>query len=59
MIDIFLYKIEFYYMCVKLPPRDLKSGPYPSHSTNIYTCEMTIASKVCSGIMIVTNRHLL
>ena len=25
-------------MCVKLPLRDLNSGPYPRHPTSTYTC---------------------
>ena len=33
-------------MCVKLPPGDLNPDPYPPHSTNIYTCRVTIAPKM-------------
>ena len=35
------------YMCVKLPPGDLNSDFYLSHLTNIYTCGVTIALRVC------------
>ena len=38
-------------MRVKLPPRDLNPGPYPSHSINTYTYGVTIASMVCGGEM--------
>ena len=37
------------YMCVKLPLRDLNPGSYLSHSTSNYTCEVTIAPRVCGG----------
>ena len=33
-------------MCMKLIFRDLNLNFYPSHLTNIYTCEMTIAIKM-------------
>ena len=33
------------YMCVKLPLEDLNLGPYYPHSTNTYTCGVTIAQK--------------
>ena len=36
-------------MCVKLPYRDLNPDPYPSNPINIYTCEVTIAPRVCGG----------
>ena len=36
-------------MCMKLPPGDLNSGPYPSHPTSIYTCGVTTAPRVCGG----------
>ena len=36
-------------MCVKLPPGNLNTGPYPSHSTNTYTCEVIIAPKEYGG----------
>ena len=32
---------------MKLPLGDLNPGPYSSHPTNTYTCEVTIAPKVC------------
>ena len=38
-------------MCVKLFLRDLNPNPYPSHPTNTYTCGVTIALRVCSGII--------
>ena len=37
-------------MCVKFPPGDLNPDPYPPHPTNIYTCEMTTALRICGGI---------
>ena len=36
-------------MCVKFPPKDLNSGPYPSHPTSTYTCGVTTALRVCDG----------
>ena len=36
-------------MCVKLLPRDLNSGSFPSDPTNTYTCEVTTTSRVCGG----------
>ena len=42
-------------MCVKLPPRNLNLNPYPPHSTNIYTCRVTITLRVCGGIKIDNN----
>ena len=59
MIYIFLYKIEFYYMCVKLPPRDLNLNPSLSHSTITYTCEVTITPMVYSGRNIYFVNHYL
>ena len=38
-------------MCVKLPLKDLNSGPYPPHSISTYTCGVTIVPRVCG------NRH--
>ena len=32
---------------MKLPFGDLNPGPYSSHPTSTYTCEVTIAPKVC------------
>ena len=32
---------------MKLSPRDLNPSPYPPHPTSTYTCEVTIAPKVC------------
>ena len=32
---------------MKLPPENLNSGHYPSHPTNIYTCRVTTAPRVC------------
>ena len=40
------------YMCVKLPPKNLNSDPYPPHSTSTYTYRVTIAPKVCGGKII-------
>ena len=34
---------------MKLPLGDLNLGHYPPHPTSTYTCEMTIAPRVCSG----------
>ena len=42
-------------MCVKLPLRDLNPGPYPPHSTSIYTCRVTTTPMVCSGRKLTTN----
>ena len=38
-------------MCVKLSLRNLNHGPYPHtpHLTSTYTCEMTIAPRICGG----------
>ena len=36
-------------MCVKLPPRDLNIDPYSPHSTNTYTCGVTIVPRMCGG----------
>ena len=36
-------------MCVKFPPRNLNPGRYPLHSTNTYTCGVTITPRVCGG----------
>ena len=36
-------------MCVKLPSRDINSGPCPPHLTSSYTCKVTNAPRVCSG----------
>ena len=36
-------------MYVKLPSGDLNPNPYPLHLTSIYTCEVTIAPRVCDG----------
>jgi len=42
-------------MCIKLPPEDLNSDPYPPHPTNIYICGVTTAPRVCSGKVAVLN----
>ena len=34
-------------MCVKLPLKDLNSGPYPPHSISTYTCGVIIALRLC------------
>ena len=34
-------------MCVKFSLGDLNPGPCPPHSTSTYTCEVTIAQKMC------------
>ena len=36
-------------MCVNLHFWDLNLGIYPPHPTNVYTCRVTIAPRVCSG----------
>ena len=36
-------------MCVKLSPRDLNTGHYPSHSIITYTCEVIITPRECGG----------
>ena len=35
-------------MCMKFkfPPKDFNPGPYPLHSTNIYTCEVTFMLRI-------------
>ena len=33
-------------MCVKLPQRELNHDPCLPHSTNTYTCEMTIMPRM-------------
>ena len=38
------------YMCVKLSFGDLNPDPCPPHPTNTYTCEITIALRICGGI---------
>ena len=47
-------------MCVKLPPGDLNSSPYPSHPTSTYTypistytCGVTIAQKNVQWLLLV------
>ena len=40
-------------MCVKLPYRDLNPNSCLSHPTNTYTCEVTIAQRVCNYIIII------
>ena len=40
-------------MCVKLPYRDLNPNSCLSHPTNTYTCEVTIAPRVCNYIIII------
>ena len=38
-------------MYVKLPPRELNLDSYPPpHHTSIYTCGVTTAPRVCSGV---------
>ena len=39
-------------MCVKLPPRDLNSGPYPAHPIGIYTCEVTTTPRIRGDVYI-------
>ena len=36
-------------VCVKLLSEDLNPGPYPPYSTNTYTCEVTVALRVCGN----------
>ena len=38
-------------MCVKLSPKDLNPGPYPPHSTYVYTCGVTITPRVCDEVL--------
>ena len=38
-----------------LLPGDLNSSSYPPHPTSTYTCRVTIASKVCSGVVEVVS----
>ena len=55
-IFFFFYKIEFLlyhnlsvYVCMKLIFWNLNPDPYPPHPTSTYTCEVTIAPRVCGG----------
>ena len=41
-------------MCVKLLPEDLNLDPYLPHPTSTYTCEVTIAPRMCGSI----NEHI-
>ena len=45
-------------MCVKFPPRDLKPGPCPPHSTSTYTCAVTIAPRVYGGLCLILNVYI-
>ena len=36
-------------MCIKLSPGNLNPSHFSTHPTNTYTCEVTIAPKVCDG----------
>ena len=36
-------------MCVKFPLGEVNRSHFLSYSTNTYSCEVTIALKVCSG----------
>ena len=36
-------------MYVKISPGNLNPNPYPLHPTNIYTCRVTIVSRLCDG----------
>ena len=40
-------------MCVKLSSGDLNLGPYPPHPISIYTYAVTIAQRVCGGLLLV------
>ena len=40
-------------VCVKLPHRDLNSGPFPPYPTSIYTCGITTAPRVRCVILII------
>ena len=42
-------------MCVNLLLEDLNSDPYPPYLTNIYTCKVTIAPRVCGGDIVEFN----
>ena len=42
-------------MCVKLPLRDLNLGPCPPHPTSTYICGVTIAPRVCGGVLLGSN----
>ena len=43
------------YMWVKLPLGDLNPNPCPPYPTNTYTCRVTIASKMCGGVIYIYN----
>ena len=47
------------YMCVKLPPRYLNSGPYPPHITSTYIYEVTIALRVYSSVKFLKIKYCL
>ena len=38
-------------MWVKLPLGDLNPNPCPPYPTNTYTCRVTIASRMCDGVI--------
>ena len=42
-------------MCVKLLLGDLNPNPYPPHPTSTYTCGVTIATRVCGGVVEVVS----
>ena len=44
-------------MCVKFPPGDLNSGPYPSHLISTYTCEVPIVPRVRGGCNMLTFNY--
>ena len=46
-------------MCVKLLSGNLNSDPYPLHPTNIYTCRVTTALRVRSGMPIFQKQKTL
>ena len=46
-------------MCVKLPPKDLNSNPYPPHPTKTYTCRVAIAPRVHGVFFIFLIAHVI
>ena len=40
---------------MKLPPENLNLSFCPTHPTNIYTCGVTIAPRVCGSPILLSN----
>ena len=46
------------YMCVKLLPRDLNSGPYHSHLTSTYSYRATTTLRVHGGYVLISRKEM-